>query len=137
MANAQPKSLQFALPITKSFPPPESNDATINTIWEEEVFRNRSKAVRIQINEINGKVHIGLGNWFYSMQSKDWAPCKGQLNIPVEAWKNLEIIRNAVNVKLDNYDLDMQKVIEEASMNIFYYINLLKSLFPLRINFHS
>ena len=117
MPNAQPKSFQYSNPNSKTFPPPESNHATINTIWEEEVFRNQSKAVRIQLNEINGEVHVGLGNWFYSLQSKDWAPCKGQLNLPIAAWKNLEVIRHSVNVQLDNYELDVQKAIEETSLN--------------------
>ncbi len=80
------------------------------------MFRNKSKAVRIQINEIEGELHVGIGNWFYSLQSQEWAPCKGQLNLPMEAWKNLEIIRHAINVHLDNFDTAVQKTNEKGSM---------------------
>ena len=136
MATEQLKYFKFSQPSTKSFPAPESNNISINTLWQEEVFRNRSKAVRIQINEIEGDLHVGLGNWFYSMQSQEWAPCKGQLNLPREAWKKLDTIRHSVNEHLDNFDTAVQKTIEKGSMN-FFTILIFENQFRLRINFHS
>ena len=118
MANEQLKYFKLPHSIMRRFPPPESNNTTINTLWQEEVFRNQSKAVRIQINEFNGELHVGLGNWYYCLQNNDWAPFKGQINLAIEAWKNLEIKRQAINVQLDTLEKQKAEAFDEGSMHI-------------------
>ena len=107
---------------TRIFPPPSFKNCPIKTLWEEEVFPNGTKSIRVSLNKIEGELTIGIGHWYFNMQAQSWNPNKGQINIPVAAWRSLENLTKTLNDEIE-YAQVMEEVADlpqEGLLFIFF-----------------
>jgi len=105
----------------KYFPPPTFPSLPIKTLWEEEIFRQTNKAFRVSLNKIDETLHIGLGHWYFNIQNQTWNPNKGQINIPIIAWKELQKMTKRLESEIERAELmhDINKFDHEGR---FYFL---------------
>ncbi len=126
MSNSYLHTLAFQQQSPKVFPPPDFQQPSINTLWEEEVYRNGGKATRIQINEIDGETMVGLGNWFFNISTQEWRANKGQVNMSVLAWHNLENLQKTIHQHLEIFEPNTHQESDdtEASKNLLLLFSI-------------
>ncbi len=115
----------MALFKANKFPPPEeikSQDA-FSTLWEDEIFRNGFKAMRVNVSKINEQIMVGVGNYYYNFKKQEWLPSSGQINLPIEAWNGLMKFKTQIDDKIEEEVLwDSLTALTKGIYFIFIFI---------------
>ncbi len=90
---------------SKFLSPPSFQLSAIKTLWEEEIFRESNKPIRISLSNLEGNLSIGLGSWYFNVQNQALNPSKGQICIPLLAWRAMQYLEETIEMEIKRAEM--------------------------------